>query len=51
MSVVDLIGSYGSLARFRSLERIKKVGDYTLVGASGEYSDFQYIIQILDELV
>jgi hypothetical protein len=27
------------------------VGDYTLVGASGEYSDFQYIMDLLHELM
>jgi len=47
----DTLGSYGSLARFRSLERIRKVGDNTLVGASGEYSDFQYIIDLLEKMI
>ena len=34
-------GSYGSLARFTDLRRIRRVGDFTLIAASGEYSDFQ----------
>ncbi len=50
MICADTLGSYGSLARFRSLERIKKVGDFSVVGASGEFSDFQYISQSLDNL-
>ena len=47
----DTLGSYGSLARFRSIERIKKIGSNTIVGASGEYSDFQYITDLLEQLV
>ena len=46
----DTLGSYGSLARFRSLERLKAVGSTTIVGASGEYSDFQYIQKLLEDL-
>ncbi len=33
------------------LERLKKVGDYTIVGGGGDYSDFQSITKQLDELV
>lgn len=48
MLAADTLGSYGSLARFKDLRRIRKVGARTLVGASGEYSDFQHILQMLD---
>lgn len=44
-------GSYGGLARFTDLRRLKVVGKSTLIGCSGEYSDFQYILSLLDELV
>jgi 20S proteasome subunit beta 7 len=47
----DTLGSYGSLARFRSLERIRKVDDFTTIGASGEYSDFQYIMELVEQLM
>eukprot|EP01111_Echinosteliopsis_oligospora_P017561 TRINITY_DN765_c0_g1_i1.p1 TRINITY_DN765_c0_g1~~TRINITY_DN765_c0_g1_i1.p1 ORF type:complete len:257 (+),score=81.89 TRINITY_DN765_c0_g1_i1:57-827(+) len=47
----DTLGSYGSLARFYVLERMKKIGDYTVIGAGGDYSDYQHIIKMLDELV
>jgi len=47
----DTLGSYGSLARFTDLRRIRRVGDFTLVAASGEYSDFQYTMDLLQELV
>jgi 20S proteasome subunit beta 7 len=39
----DTLASYGSMARFRNIERLKAFGGSTIVGASGEISDFQYI--------
>eukprot|EP01132_Coremiostelium_polycephalum_P002020 gene2020-2487_t len=47
----DMLCSYGSLARFNSIERMKKFGDYTIVGAGGELSDFQSLTNTLDELI
>mmetsp|Transcript_38884 Transcript_38884/g.111242 ORF Transcript_38884/g.111242 Transcript_38884/m.111242 type:complete len:243 (-) Transcript_38884:10-738(-) len=46
----DTMASYGSQARYKDVCRLKKVGNYTLLGASGEISDFQYIGDLLDEL-
>jgi len=51
MLAADTLASYGSLARFREIKRIEPVGKYTILGASGEYSDFQYITRVLDELI
>jgi len=51
MMAADTLGSYGSLARYMSLERIRAAGDSTIIGASGEYSDFQYIMTLLDDLI
>lgn len=39
----DTLASYGSMARFTDIRRLKSFGKYTIVGASGEISDFQYI--------
>ena len=47
----ELVASYGSLARFRGIQRIHKVGDKTLVGFSGELSDWDYIYESLEQLV
>jgi len=47
----DTLASYGSLARFRDVQRIHSVGKSTLIGGSGELSDFQYILDILDQLI
>eukprot|EP01138_Halocafeteria_seosinensis_P002550 gb/GECG01002608.1/.p1 GENE.gb/GECG01002608.1/~~gb/GECG01002608.1/.p1 ORF type:complete len:233 (+),score=23.93 gb/GECG01002608.1/:1-699(+) len=45
----DTLGNYGSMARFTNLDRIRQFGSYTLIGASGEFSDFQLLSDILEE--
>ncbi|PKI73134.1 hypothetical protein CRG98_006476 [Punica granatum] len=47
----SLTGSYGSTLRYKSVERIKPIGKHSLLGASGELSDFQEILRYLDELI
>jgi len=48
----DNLASYGSLARFTDVERLKQVGTHTVVGAGGDVSDMQYINEkILDPLL
>eukprot|EP01103_Thecamoeba_quadrilineata_P006602 TRINITY_DN1632_c0_g1_i1.p1 TRINITY_DN1632_c0_g1~~TRINITY_DN1632_c0_g1_i1.p1 ORF type:complete len:261 (+),score=27.88 TRINITY_DN1632_c0_g1_i1:80-862(+) len=51
MIAADTLVSYGSMAKFRAIQRISNVGENTLIGASGEYSDFQAIQVMLDELI
>ena len=48
MLAADTLASYGSLARYKDVRRLQKVGDNTLIGASGELSDFQTIMEMLD---
>ncbi|KAF9215189.1 Proteasome subunit beta type-7 [Podila verticillata] len=48
MMAADNLASYGSLARFRDIERLHKVTDSTVLGASGDMSDFQYVKHLLD---
>jgi|EP00927_Polykrikos_kofoidii_P049109 20S proteasome subunit beta 7 len=50
MVAADTLASYGGMARYKDVCRMKKVGEYTLLGASGEFSDFQYLGDMLDEL-
>lgn len=45
----DTLGSYGSLARFRDIKRIKKIGNFSVLGYSGDYSDAQEIWKQLDD--
>eukprot|EP01115_Flamella_aegyptia_P007910 TRINITY_DN3284_c0_g1_i1.p1 TRINITY_DN3284_c0_g1~~TRINITY_DN3284_c0_g1_i1.p1 ORF type:complete len:227 (-),score=49.55 TRINITY_DN3284_c0_g1_i1:373-1053(-) len=50
MMASDTMASYGNMARYKNLQRIKDFGG-TLVGGSGDYSDFQEVSRILDELI
>jgi len=47
----DTLGSYGSLARYRSIERLSKFGDYTIVGCGGDVSDMQWLNSHLEEVM
>jgi 20S proteasome subunit beta 7 len=50
MIAADTLASYGSQARYKDFTRMRKVGNFTLLGASGEMSDFQYMGKMIDEL-
>lgn len=41
--MADTAASYGSLARYTDVQRIEKVNAKTIVGFSGELSDWQYL--------
>ncbi|XP_033098114.1 proteasome subunit beta type-4-like [Anneissia japonica] len=45
----DMLGSYGSLARFRNISRLTTVGNNTALGAAGDYADFQYLKERLEQ--
>ena len=47
MMAADCLASYGSLARFRDQERMAALGDTTLLGSSGDISDFQFTLSML----
>lgn len=51
MMMADTLGSYGGLARYPDIQRVIEVNKSTMVGASGEYSDFQFIQKFLNEYV
>lgn len=52
MMAADTLASYGSLARFMDVRRIKYVeGANALVGCSGDMSDFQHIQHSIDNLM
>mmetsp|Transcript_28101 Transcript_28101/g.36487 ORF Transcript_28101/g.36487 Transcript_28101/m.36487 type:complete len:267 (-) Transcript_28101:177-977(-) len=51
MIASDTLASYGSMARFKDVCRIKQVGENAIVGAGGEFSDFQSISEMLDTMV
>ncbi len=47
----DKLGSYGSLARYRDLSRVIKVNETTVLGAGGDYADFQFLKSIIEQRV
>lgn len=51
MLAADTLASYGGLSRYEDVRRIRRVGESTLIAASGDYSDFQYIMDLLQELL
>lgn len=46
----DTLAAYGTTKRYKSTERMVRVNDRVAIAASGEISDFQYILTLLDEL-
>lgn len=50
MLAADTLASYGSLARFKDVQRLNAVGEHTVLGAGGEFSDFQAIGEMLEKL-
>lgn len=50
MLAADTLASYGSMARYKDVRRLEKVGESTLIGASGEISDFQSIKEMLQSM-
>lgn len=45
----DVLGSFGSLAKFRNCERVIKINDNIILGAGGDYADFQYIKSLIEQ--
>lgn len=51
MLAADNLASYGSLARFKDIKRLKQFGTHTLIGASGDMADFQEVERMLQALI
>lgn len=51
MIAADTLGSFGSLARFRKLDRIMEVNKQIILGAGGDYADFQYLSDVIKQKV
>ncbi|KAK4300151.1 hypothetical protein Pmani_027639 [Petrolisthes manimaculis] len=47
----DTLGSYGSLARFRNVERTFKVTDKAVLTCSGDIADYQFIREVIEQKV
>jgi 20S proteasome subunit beta 7 len=48
--VQSLPASYGSLARFTDVKRLRKFADSSIVGFGGDVSDMQYLDRLLNSL-
>lgn len=46
----DCLGSYSSLARFKNIQRLNKVGNKTVLATSGDIGDMQYLLKELNIL-
>jgi 20S proteasome subunit beta 7 len=46
----DNLASYGSLARFTDVKRLRQFGDMSVIGVGGDVSDMQYLDRHLTEL-
>ncbi|KAL2918090.1 Proteasome subunit beta type-7 [Polyrhizophydium stewartii] len=51
MLAADTLASYGSLAQIRDMKRLVAFGDHTVIGASGDMSDWQHIQHILNDCI
>ncbi|ESP00519.1 hypothetical protein LOTGIDRAFT_230810 [Lottia gigantea] len=47
----DMLGSYGSLARFRNISRLNRVNDSTVIGCGGDYADYQFLKSVIEQRV
>uniref|UniRef100_UPI00358DF28C proteasome subunit beta type-4 isoform X2 n=1 Tax=Myxine glutinosa TaxID=7769 RepID=UPI00358DF28C len=47
----DMLGSYGSLARFKNISRVMRVNDCTVLACAGDYADYQYLHDIIEQMV
>lgn len=43
----DVLGSFGSMARFKNCSRILSINKNIMLGAGGDYADFQYVKELL----
>lgn len=47
----DRLVSYGNLARYHDMDRVFKINENIILGVTGDYADFQYIKQLIDDMI
>lgn len=47
----DLLASYGSMAKYRQCSRFLRVNERTVLGSSGDYADYQYVRNHIEQRV
>ncbi|KAF8793779.1 Proteasome subunit beta type-4 like protein [Argiope bruennichi] len=51
MIAADTLGSFGSMARFLNCPRVLKVNDQIILGAGGDFADFQYMSSVIEQQI
>jgi len=51
MIVADALVSFGSMLRLKGISRLMIVNEYTTIGANGDFADFKYLQEIIEEKV
>ncbi|XP_071788653.1 proteasome subunit beta type-4-like [Asterias amurensis] len=51
MLAADMLGSYGSMARYRNISRIMNVNNNTAIAGAGDYADFQFLKEVLEQRI
>ncbi|XP_017478505.1 PREDICTED: proteasome subunit beta type-4 isoform X2 [Rhagoletis zephyria] len=49
MIAADNLISYGSLARYQDVQRVFKINEKTIIGAGGDFADFQSLKRSIDQ--
>lgn len=47
----DLLVSYGNLARYHNVDRVFQINENIILGITGDYADFQFLKQLIDEMI
>jgi len=47
----DLLVSYGNLARYHNVDRVFQINENIILGITGDYADFQFLKQLIDETI
>lgn len=47
----DNLASYGSLARFRGIQRVAKVNQRAAIACNGDYADYQFLLKHIEQKV
>jgi 20S proteasome subunit beta 7 len=46
-----MLVSYGGLARYHNVDRVFNINENIVIGISGDYADFQFLKQLIDETI
>jgi len=47
----DTLASYGKMARFKTVPRVYKVNERTIIGMGGDYADYQFLHSVIETKV